>query len=323
MIRQRLHIPVTPIELAVAASTPATEVPWPLSSAGVASLLTKSRPGTRRTARSGCLSCTPVSTTATIVVRSPRWRSQAFWARTCRCSHWLVHSGSGGIQSTATTPSLSTLTTSASRAHRPARVGHRGRRHLHDADVQLVDARDQLPAGHVRKAIGMGVRRARTHGQHQADRARRARHGHGHRGRCSEQREGEQQAHRTPRRGSVTHQRHSAGLDAPARTIVRWSRSAGPMGLLARRSIQTRGQSCTMIAVTRSGRLAFGVVLALAMGTSTFAGYAFGVLGPNLVDGVRPQPLPAGTADHRLLPGWRATVAGRRTRHRSVRRRGG
>ena len=35
--------------------------------------------------------------------------------------------------------------------------------------------------------------------------------------------------------------------------------------------------------MTRSGRLAFGVVLALAMGTSTFAGYAFGVLGPNLV----------------------------------------
>jgi predicted MFS family arabinose efflux permease len=35
--------------------------------------------------------------------------------------------------------------------------------------------------------------------------------------------------------------------------------------------------------VTRSGRLAFGVVLALAMGTSTFAGYAFGVLGPELV----------------------------------------
>ena len=119
MIRQRLHIPVTPIELAVAASTPATEVPWPLSSAGVASSLTKSRPGTRRTARSGCLSWTPVSTTATIVVRTPRSRSQAFWARTWRCSHWLVHSGSGGIQSTATTPSLSTLTTSASRAHRP------------------------------------------------------------------------------------------------------------------------------------------------------------------------------------------------------------
>ena len=36
--------------------------------------------------------------------------------------------------------------------------------------------------------------------------------------------------------------------------------------------------------VTRSGRLAFGVVLALAMGTGTFAGYAFGVLGPDLVD---------------------------------------
>lgn len=35
--------------------------------------------------------------------------------------------------------------------------------------------------------------------------------------------------------------------------------------------------------VTRPGRLAFGVVLALAMGTSTFAGYAFGVLGPSLV----------------------------------------
>lgn len=31
-------------------------------------------------------------------------------------------------------------------------------------------------------------------------------------------------------------------------------------------------------------RLAFGVVLALAMGTSTFAGYAFGVLGPNLIE---------------------------------------
>ena len=36
--------------------------------------------------------------------------------------------------------------------------------------------------------------------------------------------------------------------------------------------------------MTGSGRLAFGVVLALAMLTSTFAGYAFGVLGPNLVD---------------------------------------
>jgi len=36
--------------------------------------------------------------------------------------------------------------------------------------------------------------------------------------------------------------------------------------------------------VTRSGRLAFGVVLALAMGTGTFAGYAFGVLGPDLID---------------------------------------
>jgi predicted MFS family arabinose efflux permease len=36
--------------------------------------------------------------------------------------------------------------------------------------------------------------------------------------------------------------------------------------------------------VTGSGRLAFGLVLALAMGTSTFAGYAFGVLGPDLID---------------------------------------
>jgi predicted MFS family arabinose efflux permease len=36
--------------------------------------------------------------------------------------------------------------------------------------------------------------------------------------------------------------------------------------------------------VTRPARLAFGVVLALAMGTSTFAGYAFGVLGPDLID---------------------------------------
>ena len=36
--------------------------------------------------------------------------------------------------------------------------------------------------------------------------------------------------------------------------------------------------------MTGSGRLAFGVVLALAMGTSTFAGYAFGVLGPDLID---------------------------------------
>ena len=36
-------------------------------------------------------------------------------------------------------------------------------------------------------------------------------------------------------------------------------------------------------AVTRPGRIAFGLVLALAMGTSTFAGYAFGVLGPNLI----------------------------------------
>ncbi|HET9539840.1 MAG TPA: MFS transporter [Candidatus Limnocylindria bacterium] len=36
--------------------------------------------------------------------------------------------------------------------------------------------------------------------------------------------------------------------------------------------------------MTRTGRIAFGVVLALAMGTSTFAGYAFGVLGPSLVD---------------------------------------
>ncbi|HEX5579865.1 MAG TPA: MFS transporter, partial [Candidatus Limnocylindria bacterium] len=35
--------------------------------------------------------------------------------------------------------------------------------------------------------------------------------------------------------------------------------------------------------MTRSGRLAFGVVLALAMGCGTFAGYAFGVLGPNLI----------------------------------------
>ena len=54
------------------------------------------------------------------------------------------------------------------------------------------------------------------------------------------------------------------------------------MGLLARLDSDT-GSILHHVAVTRSGRLAFGVVLALAMGTSTFAGYAFGVLGPNLV----------------------------------------
>ena len=82
------------------------------------------------------------------------------------------------------------------------RVGHRRRRHLDHADVQLVDALNQPPAGHVRQAIGQGVRRARPHGHHQADRGWRARHRHGHGGRREEQREGEQQADRAQRRGS-------------------------------------------------------------------------------------------------------------------------
>jgi predicted MFS family arabinose efflux permease len=55
------------------------------------------------------------------------------------------------------------------------------------------------------------------------------------------------------------------------------------MGLLAVRARSEHGGILHHDAVTRPGRLAFGVVLALAMGTSTFAGYAFGVLGPNLV----------------------------------------
>jgi len=55
------------------------------------------------------------------------------------------------------------------------------------------------------------------------------------------------------------------------------------MGLLAVGARSGHGGILHHDTVTRPGRLAFGVVLALAMGTSTFAGYAFGVLGPNLI----------------------------------------
>ena len=67
MMRSDQLMPAMPIpSLALAAMIPATHVPWPLSSAGTLSLLTKSWPGTMRPARSGCPNSTPVSSTAII-----------------------------------------------------------------------------------------------------------------------------------------------------------------------------------------------------------------------------------------------------------------
>jgi predicted MFS family arabinose efflux permease len=75
-------------------------------------------------------------------------------------------------------------------------------------------------------------------------------------------------------------------------------------------------------AVTGLGRLAFGVVLALAMGTSTFAGYAFGVLGPDLIDefGITRFQLGLLTAVLFLVGGPLSLVAGPATDRFGARR---
>ena len=78
MILPRQAPPDTPCPLLVmAAAMPATIVPWPKSSSGVGSLLTKSHPGTSRPARSGWLSCTPESMMARIIESLPVVVSQA------------------------------------------------------------------------------------------------------------------------------------------------------------------------------------------------------------------------------------------------------
>ena len=66
--------PVAPIPFSGAAIVPATCVPWPLPSLGMASPSTKSRPAT--SCRSGWSSCAPVSTTPTVTPR-PRVRVHA------------------------------------------------------------------------------------------------------------------------------------------------------------------------------------------------------------------------------------------------------
>jgi len=77
MTRASPATPAPPVRLwTAAAMTPATNVPWPWSSEGSASSLTKSTPATQRPARSGASQLTPVSTTAT-VTPSPRDHSHA------------------------------------------------------------------------------------------------------------------------------------------------------------------------------------------------------------------------------------------------------
>ena len=77
-IRAVQATPAMPTPLLVsAAAIPATIVPWPLSSAALVSLLTKSWPASTRPVRSGCAALTPVSTTATTWDVDPVDRLQA------------------------------------------------------------------------------------------------------------------------------------------------------------------------------------------------------------------------------------------------------
>jgi len=66
MTRASGATPTTPTPFSPAAIVPVTCVPWPFSSLGSESSPTKSYPGTRRPARSGCPRSAPVSTTATV-----------------------------------------------------------------------------------------------------------------------------------------------------------------------------------------------------------------------------------------------------------------
>src|SRR5258705_8685998 len=63
--------PTQPVPFIAAAAMPVTRVPWPLSSAGLASWLTKSDPARMRPADLGCARSRPVSRIAILTPAPP------------------------------------------------------------------------------------------------------------------------------------------------------------------------------------------------------------------------------------------------------------